>query len=138
MVAVGFALVVIVIQAAITAVVYTTLPDLYYPIEVLAGPTEEFQTAYQVILDQIASVNTVGYILQIAMWVWTAALGTFIVRAITSDKKIAEQLRMGKTAPEATPSTASIEVAGFSWMQCLMVSGVSVLLTIVILAILGV
>jgi hypothetical protein len=138
MVAVGFALVVIVIQAAITSVVYTTLPNLYYPIEVLAGPTGEFQTSYQVILDQIASVNMVGYILQIAMWVWTVTLGAFIVRAITSDKKIAEQLSMGKTAPEATPSAPSIEVAGFSWMQCLMVSGVSVLLTVIILGLLGV
>ena len=130
MVAVGFALVVIVIQAAILAVVYTALPNLYYPLEVLAGAPEEFAVAYQVILDEIAFVTLVGGVIQAAVYVWTVALGTFIVRAVTSDAKIAEQLGVGKAASE---TTASGEVEGFSWIKCILVSGASLFLTILIL-----
>ena len=129
MVAVGFALITIVIQAAILAVVYTSLPTVYYPIEVLAGVPGEFEVAYQVILDEIASVNLVGGIIQAAMWVWTVALGTFITRAITSDKKIAEKTSMGQTASETTVSGKP----GFSWIKCLLVSGASLFLTSIIL-----
>jgi hypothetical protein len=133
MVAVGFALITIVIQAVILAVVYTALPKLYYSLEVLAGPPGESAVAYQVILDKIAFVNLVGGIIQVAMWVWTVVLGTFIIRAITSDKKIAEQVSMGKTASDATISG---EVTGFSWMKCLLVSGASLFLTTIILGLL--
>lgn len=130
MVAVGFALITIVIQALILAVVYTSLPNLYYPLEVLAGTSGEFEVAYQVILDEIAFVTMVGAVLQIAVYVWTVALGTFITRAITGDKKIAEQLSMGKVASD---TTVSRDVTEFSWMKSLLVSGASLLLTIIIL-----
>jgi hypothetical protein len=133
MVAVGFVLITIVIQYSIIAVVYTSLPSLFYPLEVLAGTPGEFEVAYQVILDEIASVNMVSYTLQLVVWMWTIALGTFIVRAITSDKKIAEQVSMGKTALD---TTISGEVTGFSWMKCLLVSGASFFLTIIILGLL--
>lgn len=130
MVAVGFALVTLVIQAVILAVVYTSLPNLFYPLEVLAGTSGEFEVAYQVILDKIAFVTLVGGIIQSVVYVWIVALGTFIVRAITSDKKIAEQVSMGKPALD---TTISGEVKGFSWMKCLLVSGASLFLTIIIL-----
>jgi hypothetical protein len=130
MVAVGFALITIVIQAAILTVVYTSLPNVYYPIEVLTGVPGEFEVAYQVILDEIASINLVGVTIQAAIWVWTFALGTFITRAITSDKKIAEQASMGQTASD---TTVSGEVTGFSWMKCILVSGASLFLTSIIL-----
>jgi len=136
MVAVGFALITIVIQAIMLAVVYMALPNLYYSLEVLAGAPGEFEVAYQVILDQIADINTVSYILQAAVWVWTVALGTFIVRAVTSDQKIAEQVSAGKTASDTAASSGA--VTGFSWMQCLLVSGLSLFLTIVILGFLGI
>jgi len=135
MVAVGYALVTLVIQALIVAVVYTTLPDLHYTLEILAYVPGEFDAAYQILLNQIASVNTAGYIIQGVVWVWIVALGTFITRAITSDKQIAEQLGMGKAASGASVSG---EVTGFSWMKCLLVSGASLFLTIIILGLLGV
>jgi hypothetical protein len=134
MVAVGFALITIVIQALILAVVFTSLPELYYPIEVLAGVPGEFEVAYQVILDEIALVTLVGGIIQVAVYVWTIALGTFIVRAITGDEKIAEQLSMGKVASD---SAISGDVTAFSWMKCLLVSGASLFLTIIILGFLS-
>ena len=130
MVAVGFALVITVIQALILTVVYTSLPNLYYPLEVLAGTPGEFEVAYQVILDKIATVTLVGAIIQVAVYVWIVALGTFITRAITGDKKIAEQVSMGKVTSDTTISS---DVTAFSWMKCLLVSGASLFLTIIIL-----
>jgi hypothetical protein len=130
MVAVGFALIVLVIQALILAVVYTSLPSLFYPLEVLAGTPGEFEVAYQVILDKIATVTLVGGIIQVAVYVWIVALGAFITRAITGDKKIAEQVSMGKVTSDTTVSS---EVTAFSWMKCLLVSGASLFLTIIIL-----
>jgi hypothetical protein len=135
MVAVGYALIILVIQAIIIAVVYMTLPDLYYPLEILAYISGEFEVAYEVLFNQIATVNTLGYIIQGAVWVWIVALGTFITRAITGDKKIAEQLSMGKAA---SGTTVSSEVTEFSWMKCLLVSGASMFLTIIILGLLGI
>jgi hypothetical protein len=108
MVAVGFALVILVIQVLILAVVYAALPDLYYPLEVLAGPPGEFQVAYQVILDAIALATLVSTIIQVAVYVWTVTLGTFIVRAITE----------------------------FAWGKSLLVSGGGLLLTVIILGLL--
>ena len=130
MVAVGFALVVLVIQALILAVVYTSLPNLHYSLEVLAGTPGEFEVANQVILDKIATVTLVGAIIQVAVYVWIVALGTFITRAITGDKKIAEQVSKGKVTSDTTISS---DVTAFSWMKCLLVSGASLFLTIIIL-----
>ncbi len=135
MVAVGYALVTMVIQAIVVTVVYTNLPDLYYPLELLAYVPGEFEAARDVLVVQLANINMVEYILQAAIWVWTVALGTFIVRAITGDKKIGEQVSVGKAALEATPSSYTME---FSWMKCLLVSGLSMFLTIIILGFLGV
>ncbi len=135
MVAVGYALVTIVIQSLIVTVAYATLPNLYYTLEILNSVSGEFQSAYNILLNQIADVNTVTYIVQVAVWAWTVALGTFIIRAITGDKQIAEHVGKGKTA---TDSTSSGEVTAFSWMKCLLVSGASLFLTVVILGFLGV
>jgi hypothetical protein len=111
MVAVGFALVIMVIQALIMIATYTTLPNLYYPLEVLAGVPGEFNVAYQVILDAIATVTLVGNIVQAVVYVWVVALGAIITRAITA----------------------------FGWLKSLLVSGASFLLSLLILGfILGV
>jgi len=60
-------------------------------------------------------------------------LGTFITRAITGDEKIAEQVRMGKVASD---TIISRDVTEFGWMKCLLVSGLSLFLTIIILGLL--
>ena len=133
MVAVGFSLAVIVIQSLILIGIYTTLPDVYYPLEVLAGAPGEFDVAYQVILDTIAQVSFATAILQAAVYVWTVALGTFVVRAVTGDTKVAEQANMGKTVVDATASSG---VTAFSWMKSLLVSGVSLFVTIILLGLL--
>jgi len=135
MVAVGYALVVIVIRSLLVAAVYTTLPQLYYPLELLTYVPGEFQIARDFLLNQLATVNTAEYIIQVAVWIWTVALGVFVTRAITSDKQIAEQVGVGKTPLDAASSG---EPAALSWMKCLLVSGASLFLTIIILGFLGV
>lgn len=116
MVAVGFALVAMVIQAVILAVVYTTLPKIYYPLEVLAGVSGEFQVAYQVILDAIATVSQIGGIVQIAVYVWTVVLGAIITHEITG------------IAVEGAPSLPQ-----FGWMKSILTSAASFVLTLLIL-----
>jgi hypothetical protein len=134
MVAVGYALITLVFQSIMITGIYTTLPNLYYSLDILNYIPGEFQVAYDTLLNQIASVNMASYIIQAAMWVWTVALGAFITRAITGSKQIAEQVSLGKPVPEATVSG---EIEAFSWMKCLLVSGASLLLTIIILGFLG-
>jgi hypothetical protein len=137
MVAVGCALVTLVIQSIIGVVVNVAIfPEhLNYPLEVLAYVPGEFQAAQEALLNQIATLTTVTYIIQVTTWVWTIALGTFIVRAVTGDKGIAEQANVGKIAVN---DAGAGEASEFSWMKCLLVSGVSMFLTILIMGFLGV
>jgi hypothetical protein len=133
MIAIGYALVALVIQAFIVSVIYTTLPNLHYPLEVLSFVPGESQAAYDALTNEIAPVNTAGYIIQAATYIWIVALGTFVTRAVTSDKQIAEQVSIGKT-----PSDITSGEQGLSWMKCLLVSGAGLFLTIIILGFLGV
>jgi hypothetical protein len=116
MVAVGFALVTSVIQALILTVAYTTLPNIYYPLEVLAGVPGEFNVAYQLILDEIAAVSLAGVIIQYVVYVWIAALGTIITRDITAK------------AVEGAPSAPQ-----FGVMKSILTSVASLFLSILIL-----
>ncbi|MCJ7559877.1 hypothetical protein MUO79_04575 [Candidatus Bathyarchaeota archaeon] len=116
MVAVGFALITMVIQALILAVAYTTLPNLYYPLEVLANIPGEFNVAYNAISNEIAFVTLVGSIVQAVVYVWTVALGAIITRNIT--------VQVGE---------GSLGVQQFGWLKSVLVSGASFLLTILIL-----
>jgi hypothetical protein len=122
MVAVGLALMTFVIQALILAVAFIPLwPTENYPLEVLAGVPGEYDAQVQLILNARAQVNLVGSIVQVAVFVWTIALGTFITRAITA-------LTVTSPTGEATPAPPQ-----FGWLKCLLVSGASFLLSILIL-----
>jgi hypothetical protein len=105
MVAVGFALIMLVIQGFLLAIIYTFLPDIYYPLEVLAGTPGEFEVAYQVILDQISTISSIQTAITLAVNVWIILLGAFITKAITE----------------------------FTWMKSFLVSGVSVFLSVIVL-----
>jgi hypothetical protein len=135
MVSVGFALVVIVIQQVAIVLFYTAaLPAVYYPLDYWAGIQGEFQMANQAVSQELSFIQTVTSGLVLAIWIWTIALGTFIVRAVTSDQKMAQQANMGAAATETTVIS---KVEGLGWMKCLFVSGVSSFLTIVIIGILN-
>jgi len=134
MVSVGFALVVIVIQQITIALFYAAAyPTVYYPLDVWAGIPGESQIAVQAVTQELSFTQTVTSGIALAIWIWTIALGTFIVRAVTSDQKIAQQANMGAVATETTVVSG---VEGLGWMKCLLVSGVSVFLTIIIIGIL--
>lgn len=116
MIAVGFALVTMVIQAVIIGLVYTTLPDIYYPLEVLAGVSGEFEGAYQILLDSIATVNQITGYVQMAIYVWIVGLGAIIAHEIT-----AQQIEGAPVVPQ------------FGWMKSVLTSAGSFLLTLLII-----
>ncbi len=80
LIAVGFILITLVIQALINAAAYSTLAPLNYTFEILGGVPSEGTTAYNVILEQTATVRLITNIVQIGIWAWTIALGTLILR----------------------------------------------------------
>jgi len=67
MIAVGFSLIMLVIQSIALIVVYAYLPDIYYPLEVLAGTPGEFEVAYQIILDKIATISGIQTAITLAI-----------------------------------------------------------------------
>jgi hypothetical protein len=116
MVAVGFALVTVVVQALILIVAYTTLPRISYPLEVLAGVSGEFQVAYQVIVDSVATVTLISGIIQAVIYVWIIALGSIIAHDITA---------------QIVEGVAGVQQ--FGWMKSILTSAASFLLTLLIL-----
>lgn len=110
-IAVGFSLIVLVIQALIGIVATTTLPTLYYPTEFLTGLSGEAQVISNSIVSITATYTLIAAIISLITYVWLAALGTFIVRAIL---------------PE------------FSWSKCMLTSAVAIIGTMILMALLGV
>jgi hypothetical protein len=86
LVAVGFILITLVVQALINVVSYETLPQLYYPFSVMGGVASEGKAAYDLILEQTAQVRMITSVVQIAIWVWTIALGALVLRFTTELK----------------------------------------------------
>jgi len=80
LVAVGFILITLVIQALINVATYETLPQLNYPFSVIGGVSGEGKAAYDLILEQTAQVRMITSVVQIAIWVWTIALGALVLR----------------------------------------------------------
>ena len=132
MVAVGFALVTLVIQSLILLVAYSTLSIVNYPLEILANIPSESAVAYEAVQTTIAQVLLIGSIVQIAIWVWIFGLGTFITRAVTA---------AAPTSPVGSTPTESEVPMGFQqfgWVKCMLVSVASLALTITILGFLGI
>jgi hypothetical protein len=126
MVAVGFALVTQVIQAVVFLATYASLPNLYLQLEALASVPGELNTAMPTaILDTLTTINLIQSVVTIIVFVWTIALGAIVTRAITSTS----------TAPvtEGTPPA----IQQFGWMKCILVSGASFLLMLIIIGFLG-
>ena len=132
MVAVGFALVTLVVQSLIMLAAYTTLSNVNYPLEILANIPGESTVAYQSVQTIIGQVLLVGSIVQVAVWVWIFALGTFTTRAVTS---VAPASPLGSTQAEGEGVTGFPQ---FGWLKCMLVSVASLALTITILGFLGI
>jgi hypothetical protein len=125
MVAVGFAMVTLVVQALAVLATYSTLSPINVPLEYFAGVPGEFDVANQAVLKALEQVTFIGGVVQIATWLWTIGLGTFIVRAVPNAAPV--------IAGEATETPTKL-----SWLKCLLVSAASFVLTIVIMSFLGI
>ena len=132
MVAVGFALVTLVVQSLIMLAAYTTLSNVNYPLEILANVPGESTVAYQTVQDTIGQVLLVGSTVQVAVWVWIFALGTFTTRAVTS---VVPASPLGSTQAEGEGVTGFPQ---FGWLKCMLVSIASLAITITILGFLGI
>jgi len=117
LISVGVALIILVVQSIALSAAFSTLPNLYYPIEYLAGVSGEFEAAYKVLVDSVASVNTITGAVIIIILAWNVALGAFIVREVTS------------VVPPTLDETAPSVSQPLSLMRSFIVSVGSVLLT---------
>jgi hypothetical protein len=134
MVAVGFALATLIVQSVILLVIYSSsaLPNIFYPVAITAGIPGESNSAYAIIDNAISQVLTTGSIVQIIIYIWVIALGTFIVREVTA---VAPPTPMGTPAPENEPMLGPQQ---FGWLKSLLVSAVAFVVTVTILGFLGI
>ena len=116
LVAIGFTLILLVIQGFILNILYTSVPDIYYPLEVLAGTPGEFEVAYQIIYDKISPIYNVQTAITLAI-----NIGIIILGAIVA-----------KTVAEYTEKTTK----EFGWFKSFIVSGLSVFAAFIILGLL--
>ena len=134
MVAVGFALVTQVVQAIIFLATYASLPNLYLPIEALASvPGELNMVMPNAILDALNTINLIQSVATITVFVWTIALGAIVTRAITGTAT-APAITGAATTPVAEGAPT---IQQFGWMKCILVSGASFLLMLLIIGFLG-
>jgi hypothetical protein len=112
MVAVGFALVVAVIETIALGVAYIDMfPRTNYPVEYFANIPGESDAALQVIVNELSSVSLVDFIVRIVAYIWIAVLSGIITHDIT----------------------VTAETPGFGWLKSLLVSATSFALTFIIL-----
>ncbi|MCW4024011.1 MAG: hypothetical protein NWF01_03135 [Candidatus Bathyarchaeota archaeon] len=106
MTAVGVAMIPLAIESFIMLGVYAAfIPNIYYPIEVwtnIQGPAAV--AAFNTINSQLALVSNISLAVQLAVYVWLAALGSFIVKELTE----------------------------YSWVKSAMVAAGAVVLTVII------
>jgi hypothetical protein len=83
LIVVGFTLIPLVIQGAINAGVYLTLPRLSYPLEYFSGIKAEMGVAHNKILEQSLLVYQISNYVQIGISVWIIALCAIAFRFLT-------------------------------------------------------
>ncbi len=107
----GFALIAMVVQAAVNAAATGALGTMYYPVEALANVPGEAIAAASQATAASANFDLITSAVQIITLVWLATLGAVVVRSML---------------PE------------FSWSKAAVASAVSLILTILLLSLLGV
>lgn len=80
LIAVGFILITVVVQALLNIVFYATLFQAKYPFAFIGGVVGEGTAEYNSILDQTALVRSIGTITQLIIYAWTILLGAMILR----------------------------------------------------------
>jgi hypothetical protein len=84
MVAVGFSMVIMVIQTLILLATYTALPNIWYPLEAVSGVAGEANVAVENILSSIGLFLQVGFFLKIVAYLWLSMLCSLIFRVVTA------------------------------------------------------
>jgi len=84
MVAVGFSMIIMVIQTLILLAAYTALPTIWYPLEAVSGVAGEANVAVENIFNSIALFLQVGFFLKIAAYLLLSMLCSLIFRVVTS------------------------------------------------------
>jgi hypothetical protein len=74
LIAVGFALVVMFVHAIINVAIFSTLPTLYYPFELMAGIDGEYQAVVNQLSAQTWLTSEILRYVQLAVYVWTVGL----------------------------------------------------------------
>jgi hypothetical protein len=126
MIAVGFAMVTLVIQAIIFLAVYATLPKLYLPVQVLANVSGGLDLLPTVTLDAINNANLITGVVLIIVYLWTVALGSLITRYIT-----AGPTTVGQQQPVVIENSST--TPQFSWFKSILVSAAAFLATLLIM-----
>jgi hypothetical protein len=109
-VAIGCALVVLIVQSLINIIAVSTLSIVNYPVELLTGLPGEAELAISNISAQTVTYTTIVTFATLAIYVWTAALAAIIIRDLI---------------PE------------YTWRKSISIASVAVLLTIIILSVLS-
>ena len=78
----GFALITMFVQAIINAATFSTLPTLYYRLELLGGVKGESENAYNEISNNTWLVSQISGYIQIATHFWTIALCAIATRLL--------------------------------------------------------
>jgi hypothetical protein len=78
----GFALITMFVQAVIDAATFSTLPTLYYRLDLLGGVKGESENAYNEILNNTWLVSQINGYIQIAVHFWTIALCAIVTRLL--------------------------------------------------------
>jgi hypothetical protein len=79
----GFALITLVVEMAINAVAFSTLPRLNYPLEFMGGVQGEGQMVFDKLIEATQLVSTIGTYLRLATYVWTVGLCALATRSLT-------------------------------------------------------
>jgi hypothetical protein len=108
-IAVGCGLIVLVIQAILNAAVTPTLGTIYLPTEVITNLQGEALAISNATAPLMATFNTLSSAIQLVVWIWIGALGTFITKAVI---------------PE------------FSWAKCVGTAAGGLIVTIILLRLL--
>lgn len=106
MVCIGFTLIPMLMQVAVDIATRSTLPPLYYPLELVGGVEGEFQIAHNMILETTSFVSQISGYVQTVGYMWTILLCTIATHFMT----------------------------GFSWVKSLLVSATAFVITILILS----
>ena len=84
LIAVGFALITLFIQAILNSITYLASPPLYYSFDLIGGVPGESDVAYQRILDENWLITQFSNTIQLIIHVWTVSLCAMVMRELTS------------------------------------------------------